>query len=189
MKKKKETLNDESTQNIYKLTILDACKIMKTRDEGLTTSEVNNKQKEYGKNVISEKKGKPVIIIFLSNFISLMAILLWVGGIVAFMAAMPELGIAIWLINVVNGVFSFWQEYRANKATDALRKMLPLYVRVIRDNSEQQILARDLVPGDIMHIEEGDKISADARVITSSDLQVNQSTLKIGRASCRERVS
>ena len=177
MKKKKETLNDESTQNIYKLTILDACKIMKTRDEGLTTSEVNNKQKEYGKNVISEKKGKPVIIIFLSNFISLMAILLWVGGIVAFMAAMPELGIAIWLINVVNGVFSFWQEYRANKATDALRKMLPLYVRVIRDNSEQQILARDLVPGDIMHIEEGDKISADARVITSSDLQVNQSTL------------
>ncbi|WP_246577765.1 P-type ATPase [Clostridium psychrophilum] len=108
-----------------------------------------------------------------------MAILLWLSGIVAFMAVMPELGIAIWLINVINGVFSFWQEYRANKATDALKKMLPSYVRVIKDNKEQQIFAENLVPGDIMHIEEGDKISADARVLTSSDLQVDQSTLTV----------
>ena len=177
MENNKETSNDKSVKDIYKLTNLDSCKTMKTRNEGLTASEAKDKQNKYGQNVISEKKGKPAIVIFLSNFISLMAILLWVGGIVAFMAAMPELGIAIWLINVVNGVFSFWQEYRANKATEALKKMLPSYVRVIRDNNDQQILAKDLVPGDIIHIEEGDKISADARVLTSSDLQVNQSTL------------
>lgn len=169
--------NHENIEDVYKLTPEDVCKAMDTSYEGLTSSEAKKRQDEYGKNVISEKKGKPVILVFLSNFISLMAILLWVGGIIAFVAKMPELGIAIWLVNVINGVFSFCQEYRASKATDALKKMLPSYVRVIRDNQEQQILAEDLVPGDIMLVQEGDKISADARVLESSDLQVNQSTL------------
>jgi magnesium-transporting ATPase (P-type) len=106
-----------------------------------------------------------------------MAILLWIGGVVAFFADMPELGVAIWLVNIINGVFSFMQEYRAGKATEALKKMLPSYARVLRDGKEAQILAEELVPGDIMLIEEGDKISADARLIFSSDFQVNQSTL------------
>lgn len=125
---------------------------MNTRYEGLTASEVKERQNKYGKNVISEKKDKPIILVFLSNFVSLMVILLWVGGIIAFIAALPQLAIAIWMVNVINGVFSFWQEYRASKATEALKKMLPSYVRVIRDNQEQQILAEDLVPGDIMLI-------------------------------------
>jgi magnesium-transporting ATPase (P-type) len=106
-----------------------------------------------------------------------MAILLWVGGIVAFFAGMPELGTAIWMVNVINGVFSFWQEHRASKATEALKKMLSSYARVIRDQAEIQILTEDLVPGDIIILAEGDKISADARLLESSDLQVDQSTL------------
>lgn len=177
MEENKQAPIEERTEGIYKLTSEDACKTMDTRAEGLTASEVQDRQKQYGKNVISEKKGKPIILVFLSNFVSLMAVLLWVGGIIAFIANMPELAIAIWLVNIINGVFSFWQEHRASKATEALKKMLPTYARVIRDNHEQQIPAEDLVPGDIMLVEEGDKISADARVLTSSDLQVNQSTL------------
>ena len=177
MEKDKQKLNNEGIENIYKLTFEDICKSMGTRAEGLTASEAGDKQKEYGKNVIVEKKSKPAILILLSNFTSLMAILLWVGGLIAFIADMPELGIAIWLVNIINGVFSYLQEHRASKATEALKKMLPSYARVVRDSQEQQILAEDLVPGDIMILEEGDKISADARVIMSSDLQVNQSTL------------
>ena len=177
MSEKERKINDESIEGIHKLTPEDVCNTMKTCAGGLSTSDVQEKQNKFGKNVISEKKGKPIILVFLSNFISLMAILLWVGGAIAFIAAMPELGVAIWLVNVINGVFSFWQEHRASKATEALKKMLPSYARVIRDNKEQQIFAEDLVPGDIMLIEEGDKISADARVLSSSDLQVNQSTL------------
>ena len=177
MEKEREILNDESIQDIYKLTSDDVCKTMDTRYEGLTASEAKDRQDKYGKNVISEKKGKPIILVFLSNFVSLMAILLWIGGVIAFVAQMPELAVAIWLVNVINGVFSFWQEFRASKATEALKKMLPSYVRVIRDGQEQQILAENMVPGDIMLVQEGDKISADARVIASSDLQVNQSTL------------
>ncbi len=67
-----------------------------------------------------------------------MAILLWIGGAVAFLAGMPQLGVAVWLVNVINGVFSFWQEHRAGKATDALRNMLPSYARVIRDGKNRK---------------------------------------------------
>lgn len=177
MEKKRPELNDERISNIHRLHSEDACTSLGTGHEGLTAEEARDRQNEYGKNIISEKKGKPVLLIFLSNFVSLMAILLWAGGIIAFVADMPELGIAIWMVNVINGVFSFLQESRAGKATEALKKMLPSYARVVRDEKEQQILAEDLVPGDIMLIEEGDRISADARILASNDLQVNQSTL------------
>ena len=165
------------SKEIYRLTAEEACRLLGTGSNGLTSQQAAENQQQYGKNVIQKQKGKPAILIFLSNFISLMAILLWIGGIIAFIAQMPELAIAIWFVNVINGVFSFVQEFRASKATDALKKMLPSNARVVRDGSETQIPAEDLVPGDIMLIEEGDKISADARLLTSSDLQVNQSTL------------
>lgn len=177
MEGEKQTIYNDRLKKIYNLTVEDVCKTMNTRLEGLTASEVQDNQKTYGKNVINEKQEKSVILIFLSNFISVMAILLWIGGLIAFFADMSELGIAIWMVNIINGVFSFWQEYRASKAIEALKKILPSYARVIRDNQERQILAEDMVPGDIMLIEEGDKIGADARLLTSSDLQVDQSTL------------
>lgn len=163
--------------SIYKLSVNEVYTALKTGPQGLTQAQAEANQKEQGKNVIEEKKKKSVLVIFLSNFTHLMAILLWIAGIVAIFAGMPELGVAVWLVNVINGVFSFWQEHRAGKATEALKNMLPSYSRVIRDGEEQKILAEDLVVGDIMLLEEGDKISADARLIESSDLQVNQSTL------------
>ncbi len=164
-------------KNIYKLTVDQVYEALGTDANGLTQAQAEERQREQGKNLIDEKKKRPVILIFLSNFVHLMAILLWIGGGVAFLAGMPQLGVAVWLVNVINGVFSFWQEHRAGKATDALRNMLPSYARVIRDGEELKILAEDLVIGDIILLEEGDKISADARLIESSDLQVNQSTL------------
>ena len=167
----------EDNSNIYKLPVNKVLEELKTSFQGLTQMQAQENQKNYGKNLIEEKKKKSVILIFLSNFIHLMAILLWVGGAIAFIAGMPELGVAVWLVNVINGIFSFWQEFRAEKATEALKNMLPSFVRVIRDGVEQKILAEDLVPGDIILLEEGDKISADARLIECNDLQVDQSTL------------
>ena len=162
---------------IHKLPVGDALGAMETGPCGLTLEEASSRQVRHGKNVIREKKGKPLILVFVSNFISLMAILLWIGGIIAVVADMLQLGIAIWLVNIINGVFSFWQEFRASKATEALKNMLPSYARVVRDGQELQILTEDLVPGDVVLLQEGDKISADCRLVDSSDLQVNQSTL------------
>ena len=144
---------------------------------GLSADEAAARQGRYGKNLIESAKKRSPILAFLSNFTHLMAVLLWVAGIIAFAAGLPELGCAVWLVNILTGVFSFWQEARASQATEALKKMLPAYTTVIRGGKEEKILAEDLVPGDIMVLAEGDKISADARVIQSSDLQVNQSTL------------
>lgn len=167
----------ENNDNIYKLPVNKVLEELETSFQGLTQMQVQENQKKYGKNLIEEKKKKSIILTFLSNFIHLMAILLWIGGAIAFIAGMAQLGVAIWLVNVINGIFSFWQEFRAEKATEALKTMLPSFVRVIRDGQEQKILAEALVPGDIILLEEGDKISADARLIECSDLQVDQSTL------------
>ena len=167
----------DDLSHIHSITTEDAYVFMKSRAEGLTAAEALERQELYGKNVVSNLKEKPMILVFLSNFISMMAILLWVGGLVALFAKMPQLGIAIWLVNVINGVFSFWQEFRASKATEALKKMLSSYAKVVRDGVALQILTEDLVPGDVVLIAEGDKISADARLIECSDLQIDQSTL------------
>ncbi|SEW23653.1 cation-translocating P-type ATPase [[Clostridium] fimetarium] len=164
-------------QNICRLTVDKVFEVLATSPQGLTQVQAEEKQKEQGKNLIDEKKKESSLIVLLSNFTHLMAILLWGAGAIAIMAGMPQLGIAVWLVNVINGLFSFWQEHRAGKATDALRNMLPSYSRVIRNNEELKILSEDLVIGDIILLEEGDKISADARLIECSDLQVDQSTL------------
>lgn len=163
--------------NIQKQPVSEVYAALGTNESGLSKSEAEARLKEFGKNALQEKKGKPLIWKFLSNFTHLMAILLWVAGIMGFIAQMPELGVAIWMVNVINGVFSFWQEFRAGKATEALKKMLPDYARVLRDGEEQRVLAEELVPGDIILLSEGDRISADARLVDDNDLRVNQSTL------------
>ena len=150
---------------------------MQTDAEGLSGSQAEIRLATYGKNLIEEEGRPPVAVTFLKSFTHLMALLLWAAGIIAFLAGMEELGIAVWLVNIINGVFSFWQEYRAGKAAEALKNMLPQHVTVIRDGENTQILAEELVPGDVLVLEEGDSISADARLVSSSDLQVNQSTL------------
>jgi Ca2+-transporting ATPase len=146
-------------------------------EKGLSTQEAKNRIQTYGLNQIKEGKKTSLLLKFISNFTHLMAILLWVGGIVALIARMPQLTIAIWMVNVINGAFSFWQEFRAEKATDALKKLLPAYSRVLRDGVEQKILAEELVPGDIVLLAEGEKISADCRLVDQAALRTNQSTL------------
>lgn len=150
---------------------------MGTTAKGLSAQEVQSRQGKYGKNVLQKVKGVPLWRRFLSNFTSTMAWLLWIAGIIAFCAQLAELGIAIWLVNIINGCFSFWQEYQANKATEALNEMMPSYSRVIRDGKQAKVLSTDLVPGDIVQVEEGDDVPADIRVLQSTSLQVNQSSL------------
>src|SRR5581483_3504674 len=144
---------------------------------GLTNAEAAERLASYGPNIIREVKGTPLMVKFLANFTHLMAILLWAGGLIAFIANMPQLGIAVWMVNVINGAFSFWQEYRAEKATEALRRLLPHYARVLRDGQELRVLADQLVPGDVLLLAEGEHISADGRLVREADLRLDQSTL------------
>ncbi len=144
---------------------------------GLTRAEATERLSRYGKNTLREERTDSLLVKFAGNFTHLMALLLWVGGAIGFVAQMPQLGVAIWTVNVINGVFSFWQEYKAEQAVAALRRLLPTYARVLRDDIEQRILAEELVPGDILLLNDGEHISADGRVIAAAALRVDQSTL------------
>jgi P-type E1-E2 ATPase len=78
---------------------------------------------------------------------------------------------------VVNGIFSSWQEFKADRATEALRDLLPTYAAVLRGGEHTKVPAEDLVVGDVMILEEGDRVSADARLVDHVSLRVDQSTL------------
>ncbi len=156
---------------------VEACRMMDSDMRGLSKEEAARRLEKYGKNELEQKKQTSMAKKLLANFTSLMALLLWAGGIMAFVSGAPELGISICCVNLINGFFSFFQEFKAEKATSALQKMLPSYARVVRDGKEEKILASEIVPGDIMILEEGDKISADARILRSSDFKADQSTL------------
>ncbi len=170
-------LSAELIERIQELTPDQLFQELNSRPEGLAQDEVALRLGVYGPNVLQEVKGKPLILKFLANFTHMMAIMLWLAGIGAFIAKMPELGIAVWSVNIINGGFSFFQEFRAEKATQALKKILPSQSRVMRNGEEASILAQDLVPGDVIFLQEGDNIPADCRLLNSSDLRVNQSTL------------
>jgi potassium/sodium efflux P-type ATPase len=144
---------------------------------GLPPDEAERRLYRFGPNAIREVRRAPLVLKFLANFTHLMAVLLWVGGIVAFAAQMPQLGVAIWMVNVINGAFSFWQEFKAERATEALRRMLPSFARVVRGGEDQRVAAEALVPGDLMLLAEGDHISADARLVEAAELRIDQSTL------------
>jgi len=148
-----------------------------TRPQGLTHAEVAARLQHYGRNTIHIAETTPRVRKLLAHFTHLMALLLWVGGLLGFLAQMPQLGGAIWLVILINGAFSFWQEYQAEQATAALRRLLPTYARVVRGGQEQRLLAEELVPGDVMLLAEGEHISADGRLVHAAELRVDQSTL------------
>ena len=169
--------SDTSPKAIYSLPPKEIYPILKTCEYGLTADDAQLRLKQYGPNKLAEAKKKSPLIKLLKNFTHLMAILLWFGGFVGIVAKMPQLAIAIWMVNVINGLFSFWQEFRAEKATEALKKMLPTFARVLRDGTEQKIMAEDLVPGDVILLAEGEHISADCRLVEQAVMRTNQSTL------------
>ncbi len=164
-------------KQIQRISIAEVYAALNTSTSGLGNDEAQLRLARCGHNSIREIKGRPLYLKFLANFTHLMALLLWGGGIVGFIANMPQLGIAIWTVNLINGIFSFWQEYRADKATEALRRLLPQQARVMRDGHENLIPAENLVPGDLMILSEGDHISADARLIQQTEFRTDQSTL------------
>ncbi|NYB52969.1 MAG: cation-transporting P-type ATPase, partial [Methanobacteriaceae archaeon] len=146
-------------------------------EKGLTTEQAKIRLEKYGPNQIEEVKKKPVILKFFANLYQLLALLLWAASILAFLSGTPQLGFAIIAVIIINAIFSFWQEYKAEKALAALKKILPSQAKTIRDGEERIILSAELVPGDVLILEEGDNISADARLVEASGMKVDSSTL------------
>jgi len=152
--------------------------------EGLDPAEAKRRLTEFGPNQVQRVRKTRLAKKFVEQFIHFFALILWVAAALSFYAGyqdpsggMLRLGWAIVLVIVINGLFSFWQEARAEQAIEALEQLLPDRVKVLRGGAIAVLPSADLVPGDIILLEGGDRIPADARVIEGQALQVSMATL------------
>ena len=157
---------------------------LKTTAAGLSASEALRRRAEFGPNHVEELGRESVLLSFAREFTHFFALILWVGAGLAFLAdhfdpgqGMARLGVAIVGVILVNGIFSFWQEYKAERAVAALRQLLPQKVQALRAGEIVEVLAIDLVPGDIVLLEEGNAVPADCRLIEAFGLRVNTATV------------
>jgi len=168
----------------FELTQEELFKTFKTSNNGLGKNEIEKRQEEFGLNVIIQKKKKNYYKEFFKQFIEFFPILLEVAGILALVADYYQpnegndiLAYAIFGATIINATFTFWQNFKADKAMDALLKLMPTIIKVKRDGQIEEVEVSDLVPGDIIVLEEGDKIAADAVLIESNELYINTSSL------------
>lgn len=154
------------------------------KNDGLTSSEVTALQEKYGLNKLKEKKKKTTFQRFIAQFKDVMILILLAAAVISFVIACVERNpreffepALIVLIVVINAILGVMQESKAEKALEALKGMSAPHAKVIRGGKEDIIDAKDLVPGDIIKLEAGDFVPADARLITSASLKSEESAL------------
>jgi calcium-translocating P-type ATPase len=149
---------------------------LNSRPEGLGSREAARRLVRYGPNELRRRGGRRWPRQLLRQFVHPLALLLWVASALAFVAAMPTLGVAVAVVVVLNAAFAFAQERQAERAVEALARYLPAQATVRRDGRATVVDARELVPGDVLLVAEGDLISADARLLSGS-VELDISTL------------
>ena len=166
----------------YNMNIEKVYKELKTTSHGLTTDEVKKRKEIYGLNILEEKKKTSPIIKFLSQFNDTMIIILIITAIVMFIYGLVYSHeytdtIVIVVVVLINAVMGFIQESKAEVTLEGLKKYAKATVTVKRDGKFQSIDSEELVPGDIIKLQAGDKVPVDARIIDSTNLLVDESAL------------
>ena len=164
-------------KQLYTSPIKEVFKILKTSESGLSKKEVAKRLIKFGPNEIKEVNKTTWYKIFFSQFANIMVLILSVAIIVSASVGEYIDAVAIGVILVINAIIGFIQEYKAEKALEALRKSTPKKTLVFREGETMEIFVQDLVPGDILVLEEGMQIPADARLITASQLYTIESSL------------
>lgn len=166
-----------NTMQWYQKDIETVFKELQTRPEGLSEKEIKEKLEKYGLNVLKEIKKKTPIMMFLSQFKDFMIIVLIAAAFVSGIIGELSDTIAIVVIVVLNAIIGFVQEYRAEKAMAALKKMAAPISTVIRNGKTEKIPSSKLVPGDIVLFEAGDIVPADIRLTETSRMKVQEAAL------------
>lgn len=166
--------NEESWHALESADVLNKLDCTKS---GLSSTEAANRLNKYGPNQLAAGQKMSPIKIFLGQFKNILIIILIAAAIISFVTGHQFDASIILIIVVLSAVLGFVQEYRAEKALEALTKMLVPTATVLRDGREVQIPAKDIVPGDILVLKEGDKVAADARLIEVNNLHVNEAPL------------
>ncbi len=144
---------------------------------GLSAADAEERRRRDGPNRLPEPKRPSGLRRFVGELVHFFALMLWGAGVLALVAGMPALGFAIFGVIVVNAVFSFVQEHRADVAAQRLRQLLPTLVTVRRSGRPVVVDASDVVVDDVLLVEAGDRVPADAHVVNASCLLVDTSLL------------
>ncbi len=173
----RQTENKLSSSNWHLLSVEETLEKLNTKPTGLTDEEADARTLQYGENELIKAKGKSAFVLFISQFTSLLIVILIVAAVIsAFVGNVIE-AIAIIIIVILAGVLGFIQEYKADKAIESLRKMTDPFTNVIRNGKEISIPSKNLVPGDILVLRTGDKVSADARLIEIISMKTDEASL------------
>lgn len=157
--------------------IADLLSALSADANGLSSHDAVLRLREHGPNDLPTEPAPGPVALLVAQVVHTLALLLWAAAAVAFLAGIPEIGWAIIAIVGVNAAFSFWQEYRASRLGQALRRRIPAGARVLRDGAEHRLPARDVVPGDILLVRAGDRVPADARLLAATSLALDYSVL------------
>lgn len=155
---------------------------------GLSSEEAKRRLKQHGYNKLTEKLQIPLIHKFLSHLKDLFGILLLIAAVLSYISGSSELALIILSVVFLNIFVSMFQESRAEKAMETLKNWMPEYAKAIRDGELVRILVREIVPGDVIYLEEGDRVPADARLIEAFDLWTNNVPLT-GESEPQPRVA
>lgn len=157
---------------------------LKSSDSGLKEDEAVRRLAEYGANVLEEIGKERILHKYLKQFWNFFSILLTVGSLLAFIAEWLSpgqgniyIGIALLAVVILNSTFTFIQEYQAEKIMASFRQLIPPKAKVLRNGKTKEILASEIVAGDVILLEEGDKVPADGRLIEENSLKVDNSPI------------
>ncbi|PIN91473.1 cation-transporting ATPase [Candidatus Pacearchaeota archaeon CG10_big_fil_rev_8_21_14_0_10_32_14] len=170
-------INPEVEDEIYQKPIKEVLACFSTLETGLTTPDTVKRIRRYGYNELPQKKKDSQFILFLKQFNSPLIYILVLAMIISFIFKHYVDGYVILLVLILNAVIGFVEERKAERAIDSLKKFIVSYAKVFRDEVLIKLPARQLVPGDIILLEEGDKVPADCRIIHSKNLQTQESSL------------
>jgi calcium-translocating P-type ATPase len=149
---------------------------LRTRHTGLSQREAARRLVVFGPNELVRRRGRTWPRDLLAQLIHPLALLLWLAALLAQLSGTTALAVAIVVVIVINALFAFIQERHAERAVEALTEYLPLTVRALRDGTPRPVEVRELVPGDVIVVEEGERVSADARLLSGS-VEIDLSTL------------
>jgi len=155
----------------------EAMRELNAKMDGLSSEEVQKRLEEFGPNELKKEKGKSPVRLFLEQFTDILIIILLIATALSMVIGEFYDAIVIIAIVMACAVLGFTQEYKAEKALEALKKMTAPTATVLRDGKEMQLETRDLVPGDIILLYTGDKVAADARLIEAINMKTDEAPL------------